>query len=57
LEPGEDELVVLERIFFSSSSGGTPETIGLPGWPSYGTSCFDGLTVLWHCLSWEFRIT
>jgi hypothetical protein len=31
LEPGEDELIVLERIFFSSSSGGTPETIGLPG--------------------------
>jgi hypothetical protein len=31
LEPGEDELIVLERIFFSSSSGGTPETIGLLG--------------------------
>jgi len=30
LELGEDELIVLERIFFSSSSGGTPETIGLP---------------------------
>ena len=31
LEPGEDKLIVLERIFVSSSSGGTPETIGLPG--------------------------
>jgi len=31
LEPGEDELIVLERIFLSSSSGGTPETIGSPG--------------------------
>jgi len=31
LEPGEDELIILERIFFSSSSGGTPETIGLLG--------------------------
>jgi len=31
LEPGEDEIIVLERIFFSSSSGDTPETIELPG--------------------------
>jgi hypothetical protein len=28
VEPGENELIVLERIFFSSSTDGTPGTTG-----------------------------
>lgn len=56
LEPGENELKLHKRIFSPGSSGGTSETIELPGAPAWGTTWFDWLTEKVGHLDSNFRI-